>query len=88
MMSAATTTAPRGTAVAGLDLKVNFLRPVFADGSELVARAEVVHRGRTIAITSAEVTNSEGKRVAIATASAMYLQDRRASLGDEELAPI
>ena len=87
MMSAATTTAPRGTAVAGLDLKVNFLRPVFADGSELVARAEVIHRGRTIAITSAEVTNAEGKRVAIATASAMYLPDRRASLGDEELAP-
>jgi uncharacterized protein (TIGR00369 family) len=85
MMCAAVTTAPAGTTIAGLDLKVNYLRPVFADGSELTAHAEVVHRGRMIAILRSEVTNSEGKRVAIATASAMYLPDRPASLGEEEL---
>jgi uncharacterized protein (TIGR00369 family) len=85
MMGAAVTTASEGTTIAGLDLKVNYLRPVFADGSELTAAAEVVHRGRTIAILRAEVTNAEGKRVAIATASAMYLPGRPASLGEEEL---
>lgn len=84
MMAAASTTAPRGTSIAGLDLKVNYLRPLFADGTELVSRAEVVHRGRTIAILRAEVTNAEGKRAAIATASAMYLPGRAASLGDGE----
>jgi uncharacterized protein (TIGR00369 family) len=46
MMTAVLTTAPAGTAVAGLDVKANFLRPVFGDGAELTARAEVVP-GRT-----------------------------------------
>jgi len=85
MMCAATTTAPRGTAIAGLDLKVNFLRPVFADGTDLLARAQVAHRGRTIAILRSELTNADGKRAAIATGSAMYLPDRPSSLGDAEL---
>ncbi len=85
LMSAALTTAPRGTSIAGLDLKVNYLRPVFADGTELVARAEVEHSGRTIAIVRAELTNAEGKRTALATGSAMYLPGRPASLGEVEL---
>jgi uncharacterized protein (TIGR00369 family) len=85
MMSAAVSTAPPGTTIAGLDLKVNYLRPVFADGSELTARAEVIHRGRTIAIVRAEVENAGGKRVALATSSAMYLPERPASLGEVEL---
>jgi uncharacterized protein (TIGR00369 family) len=85
MMSAALTTAPRGTSIAGLDLKVNYLRPVFADATELVAWAEVEHTGRTIAIVRAEVTNAEGKRAALATGSAMYLPGRPASLGEDEL---
>ncbi len=85
MMSAALTTAPRGTSIAGLDLKVNYLRPVFADGTELVARAHVEHAGRTIVIVRAELTNAEGKRTALATGSAMYLPGRPASLGEVEL---
>lgn len=85
MMAAAATTAQAGTAIAGLDLKVNYLRPVFADGRDLVARADVLHRGRTLAIARAEVVNGEGKKVAIATGSAMYLPGRPASLAEEEL---
>jgi uncharacterized protein (TIGR00369 family) len=85
MMNAVLTTAPAGTAIAGLDLKVNFLRPVIADGSELEARAAVVHRGRTIAIGRATVANASGKPVAIATGSAMYLPGRAASLTEAEL---
>lgn len=85
MMNAILTTAPAGTTIAGLDLKVNYLRPVIADGSELEARASVAHRGRTLAIATSTVTNAGGKRVAIATGSAMYLPGRQASLGDAEL---
>jgi uncharacterized protein (TIGR00369 family) len=85
MMAAALTTAPRGTTIAGLDLKVNYLRPVFADGSELVSRAQIVHSGRTIAIVRAEISNADGKPAAVATGSAMYLADRPASLGEVEL---
>jgi uncharacterized protein (TIGR00369 family) len=85
MLVAAETTRPAGVALAGLDLKVNFVRPGAADGSDLVARAEVVHRGRTIAITRAEVVNAEGKPVVLATGSSMYLPGRPASLGEMEL---
>jgi acyl-CoA thioesterase len=81
---AALTTAPAGTAVAGLDLKVNFLRPVSGDGADLVARAEVEHSGRTLAIARGRVENAEGKPVMLATGSAMYLPGRAADLSSEE----
>ena len=86
LLTAALTTAPAGTAIAGLDLKVNFLRPVPGDGGELRAAGEVVHSGRTLAISRGRVDNSEGKPVMLATGSAMYLPGRPASLGaDVEL---
>jgi acyl-coenzyme A thioesterase PaaI-like protein len=58
---------------------------VFGDGRDLVARAEVVNRGRTLAIARAEVVNDDGKPVALATGSSIYLPGRPASLGDVEL---
>jgi uncharacterized protein (TIGR00369 family) len=85
MLNAVETKIDAGTAIAGLDLKVNYLRPVMPDGRELVARAEIVHSGRTIAITRATVENADGKPVALATGSTMYLPGRPASLGDVEL---
>jgi len=86
MTSAVFSTAEAGTAVAPLDLKVNYLRPVFPDGEDLVARARVLHRGRTLAIAAADITNAEGKSVALATGSSMYLPGRPASLmGVEQL---
>jgi uncharacterized protein (TIGR00369 family) len=73
--TAVTTTLPPGASFGTLDLKVNFLRPVTPDGRDLVAEATVVHRGRTIAVTTAEVEDADGKRVAMATSSAMILPD-------------
>ena len=84
MQVAVVSTAARGTAIAGLDLKVNFLRPAPADGRELTARAELIHTGRTLAITRCEVANADGKPVVLATGSSMYLHDRPAALGDAE----
>jgi uncharacterized protein (TIGR00369 family) len=86
MLIAVETTIEAGVAFAGLDLKVNYLRPAPPDGRDLTARAEVVHRGRTLAITRADVTNADGKPVALATGSSIYLPNRRASLGELELA--
>jgi uncharacterized protein (TIGR00369 family) len=87
MSGAALSTAEAGVAVAPLDLKVNFLRPVLPDTRELTAEAEVIHLGRTIAICSCRVTNADGKLVALATGSAMYLPGRPANLvGVERLA--
>jgi len=86
MQVAVQTTIPAGTAIAGLDLKVNYLRPAMPDGRDLTARASVIHAGRTLAITQAQVENAEGKSVALATGSSMYLPGRPASLGEVELA--
>jgi uncharacterized protein (TIGR00369 family) len=85
MTGAAFTTAPADTAVAPLDFKVNYLRPVFPDGKDLTARARILHRGRTLVIAAAELTNAEGKQVALATGSSMYLPGRPANLVGVEL---
>ena len=77
---AALTTAPAGQALAGLDLKVNFLRPVNGDGRELTARAEVEHSGRTLAISRATISDADGRAVMLATGTTMRLPDRPASL--------
>jgi uncharacterized protein (TIGR00369 family) len=73
-------TAGPGEAIAPLDLKVNFLRPVLPDMRDLTAEAEVTHRGKTISIASCRVTNADGKPVALATGSSMYLPGRPANL--------
>jgi len=85
MGAAAFSTVEAGTAVASLDLKVNYLRPVFPDGAPIVARARMLHRGRTLAVTTVEITNAEGKQVALATGSSMYLPGRPANLVGVEL---
>lgn len=74
--TAVTTTLPPGTSFGTLDLKVNFLRPVIPDGRDLVGRAQVAQRGRTIAVTTAEIDDASGRRVAMATGSAMILPGR------------
>ena len=58
------------------DLKVHFLRPVQPDGRELTETAIVVHRGRRIAVATSDVTDADGKRVAMATTSAMIFEGR------------
>jgi uncharacterized protein (TIGR00369 family) len=74
--TAVLTTVPAGTSFGTLDLKVNFLRPVTPDGRDLVARAIVEQRGRTIAVTTCRIDDADGKRVAMATGSAMILPGR------------
>ena len=74
------TTAPAGQAIAGLDLKVNFLRPVNGDGRELSARARVEHSGRTLAISRATITDADERPVMLATGTTMRLPGRPASL--------
>jgi uncharacterized protein (TIGR00369 family) len=78
------TTAPPGTAIASLDLKLNYLRPVLPDGGELLAQAKVTHRGRRLAVAGAELVK-DGKRVGLASGSAMYLPGRPADLAGQEI---
>ena len=81
------TTLPGGTAFAPVDLKVYFLRPVPPDGRDLVARGTVIHRGRSMAIGTSEVFDAGGKKVAVATGSAVILPGRPATVTTELTLP-
>jgi uncharacterized protein (TIGR00369 family) len=81
------TTLPAGTAFAPVDLKVYFLRPVPPDGRALLARGTVIHRGRTIAIGTSDVFDADGKKVAVATGSAVILPGRPATVTRELTLP-
>jgi uncharacterized protein (TIGR00369 family) len=70
MLFAIQSTVPAGGKYALVDLKANFLRPVPPDGTELIAKGTVVHRGKSLAIAEAEVLNAEGKTVLLTTGSA------------------
>jgi uncharacterized protein (TIGR00369 family) len=70
------TTVDAGTSYATLDLKVNFLRPIVPDGRPLEARATVVHRGRSIAVATAEFLTADGRTAALANSSSMILAGR------------
>lgn len=74
------TTVPAGTAFAPVDLKVYFLRPVVPDVRDMIASGTVVHRGRSVAIGTSEVLDADGRRVAMATGSAMILPGRPATV--------
>jgi len=76
MASAVHSTLPKSTTYATLDLTVNFVRPIPPDPGKLVARARVIHRGRTFVVTGAEIFNPKGKTVATASASWMVLEGR------------
>lgn len=80
--AAVQTTVPAGDGFAPTDLRVQFLRPAPPDGRLLTASAAVVHRGRTMVVTRAEITNGDGKMVAAASGSAVVLPGRRADLSD------
>ncbi|HEX5936252.1 MAG TPA: PaaI family thioesterase [Actinomycetota bacterium] len=74
--SAVMTTLPKGASFGTLDLKVNFLRPVTPDGRDLIARATVEQRGHTIAVTTCRLDDAGGRRIAMASGSAMISADR------------
>jgi uncharacterized protein (TIGR00369 family) len=69
--AAVQTIAPAGTAFKALDMKLNLIRPVTPDGTDLRALAVVIHRGRQLAIAVTEVIDSRDRRVAVATGTTM-----------------
>lgn len=83
-------TLDRDEISAALDLKVQFLRPVFPDGRDLQVTARVMHRGRSFAAARAEIKNADGKVIALATSSATIRKGRSWSsfaVADEAAAP-
>ena len=64
--AAVQSTAGHGTRFTARDIKINFLRPVPADGHQLVATGTVLHRGTRLAIATAELMHGDD-RVAVLT---------------------
>ena len=64
--AAVQTIADEGVAFTALDVKINFLKGVPADGSELVATGTVMHAGKRLAIGGADVMQGD-VRVAVLT---------------------
>ncbi len=75
LTSAAQTTVPAGTAIAPLDLRIQYLRPLMPDGGEIRVTAKVFHRGQTLGVVNAELLNPEGKVAATATSTFLVMPD-------------
>jgi uncharacterized protein (TIGR00369 family) len=73
---AAGSTVPPGTAFSTIDLKLYLLRSVLPADGELIARASVSHRGRTIAIADCQITGPDGALIAQAAGSVLILPGR------------
>ena len=71
----ATTLGP-GESFTTLELKINFLRPVFDE--KLTAKAKVTHRGRTVGMVEFDVTNEAGKVVARGSSTCTVLSGEAA----------
>lgn len=67
----ATTLGP-GESFTTLELKINFLRPVFE--GKLTAAARVVHRGKTIGLVECDIVTGEEKPVARASSTCSVLR--------------
>jgi uncharacterized protein (TIGR00369 family) len=60
-----------------LELKINFLRPVWND--KLRAIGKVVSRGKTVGMVECDVTNSTGALVARSSSTCMVLSGEKAA---------
>jgi uncharacterized protein (TIGR00369 family) len=73
MGAAVYSTLEPGEVFATLDMNVRFTRPALVNSGDLTIMATVQHHGRRLRIASADVTGSDGKRVARATSSALVV---------------
>lgn len=71
--SAVYSTLEPGEVFANLDMNIRFTRPVLIGSGDLKAVGHVQHSGRRLRIASADLINAEGKRVAMATSSALVV---------------
>jgi uncharacterized protein (TIGR00369 family) len=70
-------TLGEGETLTTLELKINFIRPVWA--GRLVATGRVVHAGRTVGLVECDVVDDEARLVARATSTCMTLRGQQAT---------
>jgi uncharacterized protein (TIGR00369 family) len=68
---AALTKAKRGHMAGILSVNFTFLRPVVPDGRMLLARGTLTHHAENFVVTSVEITDSDGNRVALGQETAV-----------------
>jgi uncharacterized protein (TIGR00369 family) len=70
-------TLEAGESFTTLELKINFLRPVWR--ASLVADGAVVQRGRTVGMAECTITDEKGRLVAKATSTCLTLRGEQAA---------
>ena len=70
-------TLDEGETFTTLELKINFLRPVWQ--TRLQAIGHVVQRGRTVGLVECDITDAQGRLVARASSTCMTLRDAQAA---------
>lgn len=73
MGAAVYSTLPAGDIFATLDIHIRYMRPAALNDGDIILTARVHHRGRQIRVASCEILNAAGKRLAMATASALII---------------
>ena len=69
-------TLEEGETFTTLELKINFLRPVW--NARLRATGHVVHRGRTVGLAECDITDEAQRLVARASSTCMTLREEQA----------
>jgi uncharacterized protein (TIGR00369 family) len=65
------TTLPAGTHYTTLELKANFVRAVRAGSGVVLTEGRVLHRGSTVALAEASITDADGTLLAHATSTCL-----------------
>jgi uncharacterized protein (TIGR00369 family) len=91
MGAAVYSTLSAGDVFATLDMHIRYTRPALINSGDITLEATVSHRGRLLRVSSCTVDNAEGKRVAMATSSALVVEGgvrelRKGRLPEEILA--
>ncbi|WP_323844720.1 PaaI family thioesterase [Microbulbifer magnicolonia] len=73
MGAAVYSTLPAGDIFATLDMHIRFIRPATINSGDLTLTGKIHHRGRQLRVSSCDIDNAEGKRVAMATGSALVI---------------
>ena len=66
-----------GESFTSVDLRINFFRPVWKE--TLLAKARVVHGGRSVSYYECDIVRADGKLVAQVTSTVMTLRGEQAS---------
>ena len=74
MGAAVYSTLSAGEVFGTLDMHIRFTRPAIVNSGDLTVTASVSHRGKRLRVSSCNVDNAEGKRVAMATSSALVIE--------------